>query len=207
MLDKIENLIKQEKQFTSDASHKMRTPISVILAQGEYLLDIADNDKEKELARNIVDKANQVSKLVSRLLLLARIDQDRQKFNKEKVDLGVLIDIAVDSMKELAEQKNILLITNVSDNLIIEADEALLLSAVTNLISNGIKYGNESGYVSVSASRVDENSAEIIVTDNGIKIANEHLNKIRGLFYRIDNVRNDEFGSNGLGLAMVKSII
>lgn len=206
MLDKIENLIKQEKQFTSDASHELRTPISVILAQGEYLLDIAQNDKEKELAENIVTKAKQVSELISRLLLLARIDQNRQKFNKEKVDLGVLTDIAVDSLKSLAEEKNIQLLTDIEDNLIVNADEVLLLSAITNLISNGIKYGNESGYVSVSARR-SGNAAEIIIADNGIGIPEEHIGKIFGRFYRVDDVRNDEYGSNGLGLAMVKSII
>ena len=82
MLDKIESLIMQEKQFTSDASHELRTPISVILAQGEYLLDISENDKEKELAENIVTKSKQISKLVSRLFLLARIDQKRQQFKR-----------------------------------------------------------------------------------------------------------------------------
>lgn len=206
MLDKIENLIKQEKQFTSDASHELRTPISVILAQGEYLLDIAKNEKERELAQNIVDKANQVSKLVSRLLLLARIDQSRQKFNKEKADLGVLVDIAVDSMKDLASKKDILLLTNVADGIIVEADESLLLSALTNLISNGIKYGKESGHVSVSASKIG-NSTEIIVADNGIGISEEHIDKVWGRFFRVDDVRNDDYGSSGLGLAMVKSII
>ena len=206
MLDKIENLIKQEKQFTSDASHELRTPISVILAQGEYLLDIAKDEKEKELAQTIVDKSKQVSKLVSRLLLLARIDQNRQKFNKEKVDLGVIIDVAVDSMKELAAQKDILLFSNVPEGTIVDADESLLLSAITNLISNGIKYGNESGHVSVSASRLGERT-EIVVADNGVGISEEHIDKIWTHFYRVDDVRNDEYGSSGLGLSMVKSII
>ena len=206
MLDKIENLIRQEKQFTSDASHELRTPISVILAQGEYLLDIAKDEKEKELAQTIVDKSKQVSKLVSRLLLLARIDQNRQKFNKEKVDLGVLVDIAVDSMKELAEQKEILLFSNVPEGTIVDADESLLLSAITNLISNGIKYGNESGYVSVSASKFGDRT-EIVVADNGVGISAEHIDKIWTRFYRVDDVRNDEYGSSGLGLSMVKSII
>lgn len=206
MLDKIENLIKQEKQFTSDASHELRTPISVILAQGEYLLDIAKEEKEKELAQTIVDKSKQVSKLVSRLLLLARIDQNRQKFNKEKVDLGVLVDIAAESVKELAEQKEILLFVNVPEGTIVDADEALLLSAITNLISNGIKYGKESGHVSVSASKVGDRT-EIVVADNGVGISEEHIDKIWTRFYRIDDVRNDEYGSNGLGLSMVKSII
>lgn len=206
MLDKIENLIKQEKQFTSDASHELRTPISVILAQGEYLLDIAKDEKEKELAQTIVDKSKQVSKLVSRLLLLARIDQNRQKFNKEKVDIGVIIDVAVDSMKELAAQKDILLFSNVPEGTIVDADESLLLSAITNLISNGIKYGNESGHVSVSASKVGDKT-EIIVADNGVGISEEHIDKIWTRFYRVDDVRNDEYGSSGLGLSMVKSII
>ncbi len=206
MLDKIENLIKQEKQFTSDASHELRTPISVILAQGEYLLDIAKDEKEKELAQTIVDKSKQVSKLVSRLLLLARIDQNRQKFNKEKVDLGVIIDVAVDSMKELAAQKEILLFSNVAEGIIVDADEPLLLSAITNLISNGIKYGKESGHVSVSASKIGDRT-EIIVADNGVGISEEHIDKIWTRFYRVDDVRNDEYGSSGLGLSMVKSII
>lgn len=206
MLDKIENLINQEKQFTSDASHELRTPISVILAQGEYLLEIAESEKEKELAQNIVDKANQVSKLVTRLLLLARIDQNRQKFNKEKVDVGVLVDIAADSLRTLADQKGVLLLTNVPDDIIVEADESLLLSAITNLISNGIKYGKESGHVAISASKLGA-STEIIIADNGIGISDEHLDKIWTRFYRIDDVRNDEYSSNGLGLSMVKSII
>ena len=206
MLDKIESLIIQEKQFTSDASHELRTPISVILAQGEYLLDIAKDEKEKELAGTIVDKSKQVSKLVSRLLLLARIDQNRQKFNKEKVDLGVIIDVAIDSMKELAAQKEILLFSNVPEGTIVDADESLLLSAITNLISNGIKYGKESGHVSVSASKIGAKT-EIIVADNGVGISEEHIDKIWTRFYRVDDVRNDDYGSSGLGLSMVKSII
>ena len=206
MLDKIENLIKQEKQFTSDASHELRTPISVILAQGEYLVDIAKDEKEKELAQSIVDKANQVSQLVSRLLLLARIDQNRQKFNKEKVDISVLSDIAVDSMKDFAAKKNISLVANVKEDTFAEADESLLLSAITNLISNGIKYGKESGEVLVSASQIGDKT-EITVEDNGIGIDKDHIDKIWDRFYRIDDVRNDEYGSCGLGLSMVKSII
>ena len=206
MLDKIENLIIQEKQFTSDASHELRTPISVILAQGEYLLDIAKDEKEKELAQTIVDKSKQISKLVSRLLLLARIDQRRQKFNKEKVDLGVLVDIAVESVKDMAEQKKIMVFSNVPEGIIVNADESLLLSAITNLISNGVKYGNNLGNVCVSAEKIDDKT-KIVVADNGVGISEEHINNIWTRFYRVDDVRNDEYGSSGLGLSMVKSII
>ena len=109
-------------------------------------------------------------------------------------------------MRELASQKEILLLSKVSDNLIVEADESLLLRDITNLISNGIKYGNKSGYVSVSASKIGDKT-EIIVADNGVGIDEKYIDKIWGRFFRVDDVRNDELGSSGLGLAMVKSII
>lgn len=205
MLDKIEGLIMQEKQFSSDASHELRTPISVILAQGEYLLDIADTEKEKELAQNIVDKANQVSKLVSELLLLARIDQSRQKLNTEKIDLSVLIDIAAENLADMAKDKNIDIITDVEENTIVYADETLLLSAITNLTTNAIKYSKENNPVVISAYKSGY-STKITVRDNGIGISPEKLDKIWERFYRVDDVRNDEYGSSGLGLAMVKSI-
>lgn len=206
MLDEIENLVKKEKQFTSDASHELRTPISVILAQGEYLADIAENEKEKELAEDIVLKAKQVSKLVSSLLLLARIDQSRQRFNKEKVDLSVLVDIAIDGVCDMADKNDIRLESQVSEGLMVDADETLLLSALTNLISNGIKYGKRGGYVFVSALKT-EDGAEITVKDDGVGIDKEHIDKIWDRFYRVDDVRNDEYSSYGLGLAMTKSII
>lgn len=206
MLDKIENLIVQEKQFTSDASHELRTPVSVILAQGEYLMDIAENEKEKELATNIVAKAKQISKLISALLLLARIDSNRQKFNMEKTDLSVLADIAAEGLEQQAQEKNISISVDVPENTIIYADEALFLSAVSNLISNAVKYGKPGGWVKVFAG-ADEKRTKLVISDNGQGISPEHIEKIWGRFYRVDDVRNDEYGSSGLGLSMVKSII
>jgi len=206
MLDKIESLIKQEKQFTQDASHELRTPVSVILAQGEYLLDIAKDDKEKELARNIVEEANKITNLVSSLLLLSRIDQQRQRFNKENVDIGVATDVAISTLTSLASEKEISLITNIPEGTFVEADETLLISVLTNLISNGIKYGKKSGHVIISSKKIDKN-IEVTVSDDGIGISKEHIDKIWQRFYRVDDVRNDEYGSRGLGLSMVKSII
>lgn len=206
MLDKIETLIMQEKQFTSDASHELRTPISVILAQGEYLLDIAKDEKEKELAENIVSKSKQVSSLISRLLFLARADQKRQKLNTEKVDIDVIFDIAIENVTELAEKKNITIIKNVSDDIIVNADELLLLSAVTNLVSNAVKYGKMGGMIEISAKK-HNTSVVITVKDDGIGIEEDKLDKIWGRFYRTDDVRNDEYDSYGLGLPMVKSIV
>ena len=116
------------------------------------------------------------------------------------------MDIAADGMRELAKSKNIVILTDVSENTIVNADEALLISAISNLISNAIKYGRESGHVIIKASKYGD-STEIVVSDNGIGISSEHLEKIWGRFLRVDDVRNDEYGSSGLGLSMVKSIV
>ncbi|MDY5626355.1 MAG: HAMP domain-containing sensor histidine kinase [Clostridia bacterium] len=206
MLDRIEGLIAQEKQFTSDASHELRTPISVILAQGEYLLDIAEDEKQRELAQDIVTKAKQAAKLISRLLTLARIDNNSLKLSKEKVDLHLIVDIVAQNMREAADKKHIELITHIDGEPMIYADESLITSAISNLVSNAIKYGKESGYVMISVSEISGN-VEIAVKDNGKGIANEQLEKIWTRFYRVDDVRNDEYGSCGLGLSMVKSIV
>ena len=88
----------------------------------------------------------------------------------------------------------------------VDADESMLLSAITNLISNGIKYGKKYGHVIVSVTKND-GKTDITVTDNGVGISKDHLEKIWTRFYRVDDVRNDEYGSNGLGLAVVKSIV
>lgn len=77
MLDETEGVINREKRFTSDASHELRSPMSVILTQGEDLAKIAQREKERELAESVVDKAKQMSKLISALLFLARTDQNR----------------------------------------------------------------------------------------------------------------------------------
>lgn len=206
MLDKIETLVNQEKQFASDASHELRTPISVILAQGEYLQEIATDEKEKELANSIVLKANQLTKLVSSLLLLSRIDQNRQKIKMEKIDLSEVVDISLGNASKLAKEKNTTVVLNVSDGIIVNADESLLISAVTNIICNGIKYGKQDGNLWISAN-VCNSKVNISIADDGVGISNNNIDKIWGRFYRIDDVRNDEYGSNGLGLAVVKSII
>ena len=121
-------------------------------------------------------------------------------------DLGSLFELNYNVMKELASQKDVSLLSDVPEGIIVDADESLLLSAITNLISNGIKYNNKSGRVSVSAFKVGD-TTEIIVADNGIGISHENIDKIWKRFYRVDDVRNDEYGSSGLGLSMVKSII
>lgn len=206
MLERIDGVLTKEKQFTSDASHELRTPISVILAQGEYLLDIVENEKERELAADIVFEANRLSSLVAKLLTLSRIDNNRQKLNKREIDPEAMIDSVVYAMAELAEKKNIKIDTEVNCRRHLFADEDLLVSALGNLVSNAIKYSRENGLIIISAYDA-EDGITFSVKDTGIGIAPENIEKIWTRFYRADDVRNEEDGSCGLGLSIVKSIV
>ena len=138
-------------------------------------------------------------------MTLARIGSNSLILYKEKVDLHLIADIVTQNMKESADKKHIDLITRVDGEPMIYADEALITSAISNLVSNSIKYGKESEYVLISVSEIGGN-VEIAVKDNGKGIAGEQLEKIWMRFYRVDNVRNNEYEICGLGLALVKSI-
>ena len=113
---------------------------------------------------------------------------------------------AADELSELANQKNITIKTDIAEDIMVNADEALLISAVSNLVSNGIKYSKDGGNINISAQKT-EDGTELKIADDGIGITPENLEKIWERFYRVDDVRNDEYGSNGLGLSMVKAIV
>lgn len=113
---------------------------------------------------------------------------------------------AADGLSELANQKNITIKTDIAEDIMVNADEALLISAVSNLVSNGIKYSKDGGNINISAQKT-EDGTELKIADDGIGITPENLEKIWERFYRVDDVRNDEYGSNGLGLSMVKAIV
>lgn len=145
-----------------------------------------------------------MSKLISKLLLISRIDANRQKLNLQKVDVSLITEIAVENMQDMAEAKNVRIAVDIKENTFVYGDEILLVSVIENLIGNGIKYGRS--VVGIRAEG-DEKNIRISVMDDGFGIPEEHIDKVWGRFYRVDNVRNDEYNSNGLGLSMVKSIV
>jgi len=157
-------------------------------------------------AEDIVFEANKLTLLVERLLLLARIDNNRQKLDKKETDLHSVIDNVISAQSEFAIQKNITFQVELGQAYKMFADEALITSAIGNLVNNAIKYGIAGGYVKISAFDSDD-GINITIKDNGIGISKENIDKIWTRFFKIDDVRNDEYGSCGMGLSMVKSII
>lgn len=208
MVERLEMAFHREKQFTSDASHELRTPISVILAQCEYALpeDIVIEEKQEALEA-IEKQAKKMSSLVSRLLLLARADNGTQILKKENICLTELLQFVCESFEDMALEKNIHLKLSLPETLPISADEGMLIRFFSNMINNGIKYGNKDGYIKISLWK-DSDKIRGLIEDNGIGISEENLPKIWERFFQVEPARSScEDGSSGLGLSLCKWII
>ena len=206
MFIRLENSFENERQFTSDASHELRTPTSVIMAHAEYLLSIAKDEDEIKTAKIILKQSKKMSSLISKLLMLARMDHNKEKLNFEYFNFSELVQIVIDELNYSCKNKNIKLITNIQNNLKIYADETLIMRMLINLITNAINYSNENGYIKISVYMINNNIVGEI-SDNGIGISKENQNKIWDRFYQVDPSRNKDKGSSGLGLSIVKWIV
>ncbi len=203
MLDKIENTLENEKQFTSDASHELRTPVAVITSQCEYVLDCADTlEDAKESVESIKRQSDKMSKLIDELLTMTRMDKNTQKLNFEDVDISELLSFVCDEQEEIHDGSK-MLVRTIPAGIHAKADHLLLTRLFINLISNAYQYGKDGGIIVVTLEE-DDNSIIFSVTDDGIGIAKEHLQKIWERFYQVDSSRTK--GNMGLGLSMVKWI-
>lgn len=206
MIDKLERTLEREKRFTSDASHELRTPIAAILSSCEYMVTYADSAEDmRESASAIKTEAERMSRLISELLMISRMDANTLKADIERVDFGELLNFVCDEQAEI-QSKKIELIRDIEENVVVEADRDMLARLAINLVSNAYSYGADGGRISVSLKNENE-KAVLRVTDDGIGISEEDMPKIWERFYRADKSRHkNENGSMGLGLSIVKQI-
>lgn len=207
MLDKLEKSFEKEKQFTSDVSHELRTPISVIKSQCEYALSQDNSDNAKEALSDILSQTDKMTLLVSQLLELSRGEHKMKHLQFENVNLSELLEIVVEELMEEAHKKSIFLTINASENIMVNCEQTLIMRLMINLITNAIKYTNQNGHVEASLEQ-NEKSVVLRVSDTGIGIGQEHIEKIFNRFYQVDPSRTKENqNSFGLGLAMCKWIV
>jgi len=142
--------------------------------------------------------------MISQLLTLAKMDKGHQKLNLENVNLSELMEIIIETQQINADKKNIKIISSIKPDIIMPADEILIMRLFINLITNAVNYGKENGYINIE---LFKNNNRIIgkIADNGIGIAKENINKIWTRFYQVDSSRTSD--SSGLGLSMVKWIV
>lgn len=205
MFDRLQTSFENEIQFTSDVSHELRTPITVILTQAEYGKDSISSVEDAQKSFGIIEKEGQkMSKLVSQLLTLARMERGRQKLNIENINLSELLEMIIETQTLSAKTKNIKFVTKIIPEIYANIDEMMIMRVFTNLISNAISYGKQNGTVTVELF-LQKNRIVSKISDDGIGISEDKLDKIWLRFYQVDPSKNGD--NSGLGLSMVKKII
>ncbi len=204
MFSRLERAFHAERQFASDASHELRTPITVILAQCDRARR-KDRTPEDFLASiDVIEgQARRMSDLVQQLLGLTRMQHGTDRYPMKEADLSGFIRAGVEEFLP-AEGRGIRLEAEIEPGVTARFNPTLISRVLQNLLENAYKYGKENGHIRLSL-RQEEGRAVLRVEDDGIGIAPENLDKVWQRFWQADASRGDE-GSSGLGLAMVKEI-
>ena len=204
MLARLEDSFQREKQFTSDASHELRTPVSVIMAYAENLTAHAPDQETKEQASAILLESRRMHSIIAQLLALTRGYEGKYRLEREEVPLRDMVADVLAELTEEAAANEISLTEQVPEEIRLSADQSLMTQLLLNLVENGIKYGKPGGTVAVRAAEQDGHIL-LTVRDDGIGIEEKDLPRIFDRFYRADRAR-DRSGS-GLGLSIVKWIV
>jgi len=206
LLDRIENAIKREKQFTSDASHELRTPLAVIKGTMEVLIRKPREKQEYEEKINFcIREVDRLNNLVDQLLLLARFENQKQNIRNEQVYLNSLLLDTIARFSDKIKGKELHIKTNFNDDFYIKSDTYLVSIILSNILSNAIKYSNKNGQIDIELKK-DKESVYCSISDNGIGIVSEDLEKIFNSFYRSDVSNHPEIKGTGLGLSIVKRL-
>jgi len=204
MIDHLEQAFIRQRRFVADASHELRTPVTVIRSKTEMaLLQIFQPEDYMSLFRTIHTESERLGRLISDLLALARADEGQVQLEREIVRFDLLVEAVTATLEPLAAEYNVAMAVEAKEPVSVLGDEARLMQVVINLLENAILYTNAGGRVCVS---VHSKNAHVylIVHDTGIGIAPEHLPHIFDRFYRVDPARvRTEGGNSGLGLAIV----
>lgn len=203
MFQRLEDAFETERQFTSDASHELRTPISVITAQCEMTLEETRSVEEYKLAlRTIQRQGRKMSKLINDMLDFTRLEMRAESYTRESVDMTELVRSVCFDMA-LIKEKNITLKCDVQEGVRMQGNRQLLSRLLANLISNAYRYGRDDGCILVGLKLVGQGT-ELSVCDNGIGILPEEQAKIFRRFYQADNSHSGL--GTGLGLSMAYEI-
>jgi heavy metal sensor kinase len=206
MLDRIEKAFLRVTQFTADASHELRTPISLIRTEAELALRRSRGEAEyKESLRAILLDAERTTSIVEQLLALARADSGRETLHMQTVNLSEIMREAHESWRQVAEIRTLQFLADIAPDIFVVGDVSALRKLADLLLDNALKYTPSPGGVQLLLSRAGEN-AVFAVRDSGPGIAESEQAKIFERFYRVDKARSREQGGTGLGLAIAKWI-
>lgn len=195
------------RDFVANVSHELKTPVGALSLLAETVEGAADDPEAvRRFAARMQQESVRLSNLVQDLMTLSRVQGDEPLLEHRTVMLEDVAAEAIDRCRLKAGSKNIELTMSGVADLRVRGDEELLTTALRNLIDNAVAYSPENTRVVVSSRLPDDGHIEISVTDQGIGIPDEDLERIFERFYRVDPARSRQTGGTGLGLAIVKHV-
>lgn len=202
---------EMRKQFISDVSHELKTPIALIQGYAEGLIENVNSDEEsrKFYAEVILDETNKMDKLVKQLLELMKLEYGKREFDNEKFNINELINEVLRKCSVMINEKNIKVYFENKEPIYVYADEFYMDQIITNYLTNAIKHAEEVEKeikIEIKVEKVS-NKIRVSVFNTGENIPEEDLQRIWGRFYKLDSSRNRQDGGSGIGLALVKAIM
>lgn len=202
---------EMRKQFISDVSHELKTPIALIQGYAEGLIENVNSDEEsrKFYAEVIQDETNKMDKLVKQLLELMKLEYGKREFDNEKFNINELINEVLRKCSVMINEKNIKVYFENKEPIYVYADEFYMDQIITNYLTNAIKHAEEvekETKIEIKVEKVS-NKIRVSVFNTGENIPEEDLQRIWGRFYKLDSSRNRQDGGSGIGLALVKAIM
>lgn len=201
---------EMRKQFISDVSHELKTPIALIQGYAEGLVENVNTDDEsrKFYAEVILDEAGKMDTLVKQLLELMKLEYGKREFNNNRFNIVELIEEVIRKCDVMLKEKGITVQLDNSKEIYVIADEFYIDQVVTNYITNAIKHCEEkNGKREIKIELQEGEKTRISVYNTGNAIPESELDRIWKRFYKVDSSRNREDGGTGIGLALVKAIM
>ncbi len=198
---------QRRRQFVSDASHELKTPLASITLLADSILHTQDMEPDtmREFVQDIGNEAARLSRLAEKLLSLTRLDS-RPEERLEPVDLAKTVEKVFRILRPLAQTRNVQLQSTMDNGCMVLAREDDIYQVIFNLAENGVKYNAPGGILQILLFRRGE-QATLLVEDEGVGIPQQDRERIFERFYRVDKARSREAGGTGLGLAIVKDTV
>lgn len=208
MLAKMKVVDDSRDEFVSNVSHELKTPLTSMKVLADSLLIQEDVPAElyKEFMQDMSEEIERENKIINDLLALVKMDKTANVMNIQSENINLLVEKCLKRLRPIAAKHNIEVVFESYRPITAEVDETKLSLAISNLVENAIKYNKENGWVHVTLN-ADHKNFYLEVTDSGIGIPEEDIERIFERFYRVDKSHSREIGGTGLGLAIARNAI
>lgn len=205
MLARLEDSFVRLSEFSSDLAHELRTPINTLIGQTQVTLGKSrSSDEYHQLLDSNLEELERLSRMTEEMLFLARADQGQQALKRGSLKLSAELQPVIEFYEALLAERG--LRVQLCGDAVVDADRALVRRAVSNLLSNAIRYSPAGSTIRIGIDRLVDGGIALSITNPGEGIDPKHLNRVFDRFFRTDIARNSGGEGSGLGLAIVKSI-